>query len=325
MKSIQEYLDKMEYNNSSRTAIENAETVLIKFEKHAGKQIDKIAEEDITAYLIFLNKKHTQGTLNVKKYYLKNFFMETGHEDLVKDIKIKRTLNDLDPHDILTPDDINSMIKTTENRKYKAIISILYECGCRISELLAVRVKDIEETEHGMVMILPNQKTRNRTGIGYRKVPLITSAGYLRNYLLYVNLNKDETLFDNNRGSINITLKRIAEKAGIKKPISCHKFRHGAATQDVQNGMQESILRQKYGWTPSSTMLERYIHLNDNAVVNAVFGKDNEGKIVQVETADESIIESLQRQNAEMKAKMDNLDALIKEKACEILNERFET
>ena len=307
MKSIKQHLDTMKFNDASKSSLRNSRTALTGLELHAGKGLSKITKDDITSYLLFLKEKHTEGTLNIKKHYLKAFFVDNNRAKLVKDIKIKQSKGTLEPHDILSPDDITAMIKATENRRYKAIMAILYETGARVSELIGIRVKDIEETEGGMICTIKNEKTAKRTGIGYRKVPLIMAAGYVRNYLLYVNLNKEDQLFDLNRNSINSTLKRIGRMAGIKKPVSPHKFRHAGATKDVIEGMQESIIRQKYGWTNDSNMISRYIHLNDNAVVEAVFGQDSNGKPIQVETADETIIEALQRQNAEMKNQVDEL------------------
>jgi len=57
-------------------------------------------------------------------------------------------------------------------------------------------------------------------------------------------------------------LKKTAVKAGIKKHIYPHLFRHSAATRDARY-LTESELRLKYGWSGDSQMAQVYVHLSD--------------------------------------------------------------
>src|SRR5659263_172558 len=64
-------------------------------------------------------------------------------------------------------------------------------------------------------------------------------------------------------------IQNIREKSGIQKPFTCHKLRHAAATELVLQGVQEGIIKKKMGWSPSSPMIARYTHPNDDAVIQA--------------------------------------------------------
>lgn len=71
-------------------------------------------------------------------------------------------------------------------------------------------------------------------------------------------------------------LKIIANKTGIEKPVTCHKFRHAQATDMVVRGYQESIIRKKLGWTNDSRMIATYTHFVDDDVINATLEKSGQ-------------------------------------------------
>jgi hypothetical protein len=167
------------------------------------------------------------------------------------------------------------MIEATESHFYKAFISFLFETGCRISEARSLKVKDFYDTDQGMIVHIPTRKT----AAGYRKVILPFSSQYIRNLKTITNMKKDDTLFKMSEGGIYGTLKEIAKEAGINKPMSCHKFRHAQATDLVKRGYNEAIIRKKLGWSPTSGMIARYQHLNDEDVINATL--ENSGKLPQ--------------------------------------------
>lgn len=93
------------------------------------------------------------------------------------------------------------------------------------------------------------------------------SAGYIRNHLTYSGLT--DRVFDLTDVAVWIMLKKIAEKAGIEKPVSAHKFRHSQATDMVLRGYNDSIIRKKLGWSQDSKVVSRYTHLCDNDVIDA--------------------------------------------------------
>jgi integrase len=167
------------------------------------------------------------------------------------------------------------MIEATESHFYKAFISFLFETGCRISEARSLKVKDFYDTDQGMIVHIPTTKT----AAGYRKVILPFSTQYIRNLKTFTNMKRDDTLFNVSEGGIYGTLKKIAKEAGINKPMSCHKFRHAQATDLVKRGYNEAIIRKKLGWSPTSGMIARYQHLNDEDVINATL--ENTGKLPQ--------------------------------------------
>ena len=94
-----------------------------------------------------------------------------------------------------------------------------------------------------------------------------------------MNAKPEDVVFSVGNWASNDMLSKIATKAGITKPVNCHKFRHAITTAIVQPGYNEAIIRKKLGWSPTSGMIARYQHLNDEDVINATL--ENTGKLPQ--------------------------------------------
>ncbi len=157
---------------------------------------------------------------------------------------------------------------TETGERNKAIIEILYGCGLRVTELINLRISDLHFRE-GIVLV---------TGKGnkQRLVPLGSMAKkqleiYLDNSRRVIVANKkaDNILFLNRRGDklsrqmIFLLIKSLVEKAGIRKNVSPHTFRHSYATHLVQNGAHLRAVQELLGHV-SITTTEIYTHLNVN-------------------------------------------------------------
>lgn len=68
---------------------------------------------------------------------------------------------------------------------------------------------------------------------------------------------------------INKMLRNAAKKAGIKKPVNPHHFRHSRATYTAQF-LTEAQMKEYFGWVQNSSMAVRYVHLSGKQVDNAI-------------------------------------------------------
>lgn len=270
------------------------------FDKH--KSLEHVTKNDINRFFVELNKIKKPATVNIKKIYIKQFFTTNDKLDLVKHIKIKNVKRELDSSSILNVNDINKLILAADSMMYKAIISVLWETGGRINEvLLIMKEKDLVETPDGYICTLHTSKT----SAGMRRMMLIDSAPYIRQYLLYSN-KPDPRLFPIKRSAVYNRLQEIKKSANVNKPVNPHAFRHGQATAMVRQDYQESIIRKKFGWTGDSKMIDRYIHANDQDVINAQLKKagiltdEDEGEEIDIVQPEDSIIGEIQTRNKDM-------------------------
>lgn len=264
---LQKFLDELNVNGTRESTIAYYRSILNQANKF--KKLPDWSKDDVNNYFLFLKNKDKESSIQIRKAILKRFFVWAGKGEIVQHLHIKMPKMPLKREDILTVEDINKMIDSTENHMYKALIAFLFESGARISEVLALKVDDITESDKGMIISIPESKT----GKGYRRGLYVYSAQYIRNHITYAGLSRGDRLFPITKGQAWKIVKEIGKKAGIKKPISPHKFRHAQATDMVLRGYQETIIRKKLGWVGDSRMIARYQHIVDEDVINATMEK----------------------------------------------------
>ena len=171
----------------------------------------------------------------------------------------------------LTVDEINTLIEaidlsTPGGKRNKAILEVMYGCGLRVSELVGLRISNIYFNE-GFVKVVGK-------GNKERLVPLgDTARNEIVHYLkeirtgIFIRAGNDDIIFLNRRGSklsrvmIFTIIKNLAIKAGIKKTISPHTFRHSFATHLVEGGADLRAVQEMLGHE-SITTTEIYTHLD---------------------------------------------------------------
>lgn len=180
------------------------------------------------------------------------------------------------PEDLLTEEEVNKMVGVCENIRDKTFISLLYESGARIGEILNLRIKHIVFAEWGGAYLMLNGKT------GMRRVTVISSVPLLSTYLdMHPSKDKPEHFFFLVKGGGIIgyrqmtyagarkMIKEVAVRAGIKKRIHPHLFRHSSATRAAKF-LTESQMKEYYGWTGGSDMPCVYVHLSGRDMEDAI-------------------------------------------------------
>lgn len=256
---------------------------LRKLARILSKPFAEASKDDIIGLVGKLeNEKLSDSTKHDMKVVLKTFFrwMKGDDEQFPKEVswlkpKIKNRRHKL-PEEILTEEEVIHISQTATNTRDKALILVLYETGCRIGELLSLRVKNVAFDEYGAVL-----RVTGKTGD--RRVRIISSAPVLTAWLEHYNAKDDPEAFlwppqsnyHNNphtpmlHASVFKTIKVLARKAGIKKRVHPHLFRHSRATA-LANKLTEAQMKEFFGWTQASEMASVYVHLSGRDVDNAL-------------------------------------------------------
>ena len=323
--TIEEFINSLKADNRSKSSIKNARAALEQLNQF--KPLEDVTANDINEFIIYIREKHgyTEGTIGVRKTYIKRFFRMNDLDTVVKRVKITKSVTNLNPKDILIATDIDLIIENLPHPKYKALAAVLWECGGRIEEVLGIEKEtDLIETDLGYKVTLFGDKTRAHN-YAYREILLSQSAPYVKDWIL--NNNSDsEYLFPIRSNSVRTTFSKLYERLnkefGFKKPLNPHMFRHACATRLVREEVQESYIRKQLGWTPDSNMLAVYIHLASSDVYDyharKITGKDKEfvhAKIKQPEETAFGRIKKLEAMvNALMKDKLER-DPLLEAQA----------
>lgn len=225
------------------------------------------------------NEKYKERTKVDFKKILKQFYkwLKGNDEEYppeVKWIKInfkeKRKL----PEEILTEEEIIRLAEACTHPRDKAFILTLYESGCRIGELLSLKLKHLQFDEYGGILIV-NGKT------GYRRVRILKYLKELTEWLDIHPLKKNPEAFlwirlenpKNNQPlsytTVNMLLKKVARRVGISKSVNPHAFRHARATH-LAKILTEQQLKVYFGWSGSSRMASTYVHLSGKDVDEAL-------------------------------------------------------
>lgn len=173
--------------------------------------------------------------------------------------------------DVLNEKEIEDMLNaidrsTDDGERNRAILETLYGCGLRVSELVNLKISEIHKEDEYLIITGKGNKQRlvPINGMALKHIDI-----YMKNVRTHIKIKKDKEdfLFLNRRGSplsrvmIFYIIKDLTEKAGIKKTISPHTFRHSFATHLLENGADLRSVQDMLGHE-SITTTEIYTHIS---------------------------------------------------------------
>ncbi|MCZ8021827.1 MAG: site-specific tyrosine recombinase XerD [Cyclobacteriaceae bacterium] len=235
-----------------------------------GKQLQQflqyLAELGLSAYS---QARILSGIKSFYKFLVTEDIIKQDPTVLLEGPKLGRKLPDT-----LSLEEIDALLQaidlsTPEGQRNKAILEVLYSCGLRVSECVELKTGNLYLEEMGVGFVKVVGK-----GNKERLVPIGKEASkYVRIYIeqirngMPIQKGFENHLFLNRRGKkltramIFTIIKNLAAKAGIKKNISPHTFRHSFATHLVEGGADLRAVQEMLGHE-SITTTEIYTHLD---------------------------------------------------------------
>ena len=265
---IREFLDFLEFEKgSSQNTVTGYNRDLIQFFLFVQKNFSEIEEKDIFKYIEKLNEKLRRNSVLRKVSALKTFYkfcylnrdVEKDPTGMVKTLKREQRLPE-----ILTLKEMKQIVDncphTPEGMRNKLIIKILIATGARISEILNLEIKDVENQDYEFIKVLGK-------GSKYRIIPIYDSLeNEIKNYLTIYrpklkNASESFKIFPNTRREkFWKDLKTIVKNAKIEKNVYPHIFRHSLATILLGNGADVRIVQEILGHA-NITTTEIYTHV----------------------------------------------------------------
>lgn len=165
-------------------------------------------------------------------------------------------------------------LATNEGERNRAMLELLYGCGLRVSELVALKISDLF-FEEGFIKVTGKGNKQRFVPIGNLAQKYIHI--YRDNIRTHLTIKKghEDTLFLNRRGSqltramIFTIIKNLAVEIGLNKSISPHTFRHSFATHLLENGADLRSIQLMLGHE-SITTTEVYLHLDRKFLTEVV-------------------------------------------------------
>jgi len=228
-----------------------------------GGDLDSISKEEINSYILKLIREkdisasQQNQRINAIKFYYEKI-LNRGKEYY----QIDRPRKERNLPDVLSKDEIGAMLKMATNLKHKCLIAVIYSCGLRRSEVINLKLEDIDSKR----MLI---KIRGAKGKKDRYVQLSPSIlDMLRSY--YSKEKPVTWMFEGRSGmkysaeSISQVIKSAARKANINKRVYPNILRHSYTTNNLEQGIDIRYIQEWLGHESIKTT-EKYTHVSKHS------------------------------------------------------------
>jgi integrase/recombinase XerD len=243
--------------------------------EHASITPQKVTADILRDFITWINKKGLSGRSQARvlsgikgffKYLILENIIQDNPATLLESPRIGRKLPDT-----LSIEEIDSIISAIdlskpEGTRNKAILETLYSCGLRVSELVEMKISNYFP-EISYIKITGKGNKERLVPIGSTAIKCIKLYREGIRVHLQPKRGSEDILFLNRHGRkltrvmIFTIIKQLVEKAGIKKTISPHTFRHSFATHLINGGADLRAVQEMLGHE-SITTTEIYTHLD---------------------------------------------------------------
>ncbi|MGZ3864359.1 MAG: site-specific tyrosine recombinase/integron integrase [Bacteroidia bacterium] len=265
LEKFRQWMRSKRYSESTIGTYCDAAKTFLTFYSH--KPVCEITNEDIITFnnQYILANKLSASFQNQVVNAVKLFFATVENKKIEIENIHRPKKNKLLPN-VLSKEEVKQLLEAPTNVKHRTVLSLIYSCGLRRSEVLNLKPTDVDSKRNLLIV-------RQAKGKKDRIVPLSAKTlEMLRNYYMaykpgiwlfegqYKNCKYDE------RSLANV-LKQAVEKAGIKKPVSLHWLRHSYATHLLEAGTNLRYIQEILGHSSSKTT-EIYTHVSRTGIQN---------------------------------------------------------
>ena len=259
--------------------------MFLSFMKDEGYNLKTVDSNVIRNFLRYevvkgISKRSNQRRIiAMRRYY--EWLLKYGYVNYNPFVSIKTPKHDATLPDFLHEEEIEILIESDAKRedflakRDHAIIILLYASGLRVSELVNLKLQDVNLRQRTMRILGKGRKERI---VPFSNLALEAINDYLqncRNLILEKNgIDKpSNALFLNNKGEqittrgVQYVLKKIEEKTGINLDLHPHKMRHTFATHLLEKGADLRTIQEILGHTSLDTT-QVYTHVTTNKMID---------------------------------------------------------
>ncbi|TRW96085.1 tyrosine-type recombinase/integrase [Flavobacterium gawalongense] len=258
-----QWLSSKRYSPSTiKTYSEALKSFLIFYRE---KQIAEITNEDVVIYNNeYILKNNLSASYQNQIVNALKLFFKTIQDKQIIIGTIHRPKRAKVLPNVLSKEEVKLILNAHSNTKHKMMLSLIYSCGLRCGELLALQPVHIDSKRN--IVLLKNSKGKKD-----RIVPL--SSKILEMLRDYYKVYKPKTwLFEGqtigiqyDARSLQLILKQALQKAGITKPATLHWLRHSYATHLLESGTDLRYIQELLGHNSSKTT-EIYTHVSTKSI-----------------------------------------------------------
>ena len=263
LKRFSDYMKTQRYSQNTIRSYVECLRIFMNF--HHSKHYLEIDNDDVLRFNRDYILKHNLSATYQGQFInaIKLFYEKVPRKKLIiENLERPRKGNPLPQ--VLSKDDVAQLISAIKNIKHKAILSLIYSCGLRRSELLNMQISDID-SKRRIINI------RHAKGNKDRIVPLSDKIlQMLREY--FKQYRPQRWLFEGQQAgvqytetSLNHIFQRAKNKAGLTMPCTLHTLRHSYATHLLESGTDIRYIQVLLGHKHCKTT-EIYTHVTTKSI-----------------------------------------------------------
>ncbi len=228
-----------------------------KFLSRINKPSSDLTEDDAKLYLSEMFDTKSKNTIMLAAAALRFFYSEILKKEMGS---IKMPKKEKHLPEVLTKKEVKSLIDSADNVKSKLIVSFLYSSGLRVSEVVNLKLNDINFGEKtGWV----------RQGKGNKDRLFAMSESLSNELKAYLEGRENKYLFSKDKPlttrNIQKIIKATAKRAFISKKVTPHTLRHSFATHLLENGTDIRVIQELLGHSSLNTT-QLYAHVSSEQI-----------------------------------------------------------
>lgn len=236
------------------------------------KQPEDITYQDIQQYILHLKKEKglAPGTINNYISAIRFFLIHVLDKEW-NARKVPRMKRRTKLPVILSKEEVNYLIDATMNLKHRAILTLIYGSGLRVSEVAALQIRDIDSKTMRVRVDQAKHDTVRYTILS--EAALCVLREYFKKYFSGLPYQMDDWLFPGRNHhehihvkSIKNTLIKLRDKLQIDKRVSAHTLRHCFATHALEDGVNPVYVQQMLGHKNLQTT-SGYLHMTSKSLM----------------------------------------------------------
>ncbi len=260
-KSIESLKTELKLRGFSPLTVRNYSFFAEKFLARINKNPDELDEEDAKLYLGEMFEDKSKNTIMLAAAALKFFYKEVLKKEFTN-VRIPK--KDRKLPQILSKEEVKSLIDNADNEKSRLMISLLYSSGLRVSELVSMKAEEIN-FEDGTGWVRRGKGGKDRL-FSLSKPLCDEIEKYLEGRGNAFVFSKEKPLTTRN---IQKIIKKTKERAGINKKVTPHTLRHSFATHLLEGGTDIRVIQALLGHSNLNTT-QVYTHISSEQIKKVV-------------------------------------------------------
>lgn len=245
----------------------------------------KTYTEAIITFLKYFHQKSTSEITNAdlvefnSNYIIKNGYSGAYQNQVINGVKLFFTFSESKKFDIeqaerprrehklpnvLSKEEVSAILKAPANLKHRTMLSLIYACGLRRSELLNLKPENIDSKRHLLIILNAKGKKDRVVPISDKVIDMLREyyKAYKPKAWLFEGVVKESKYSEE---SLSKVLHQSCLKAGIKKRVTLHWLRHSYATHLLEAGTDLRFIQELLGHKSSKTT-EIYTHVTEKSI-----------------------------------------------------------